>query len=89
MRAILLMEADFNMMNKEVYGVLMLDEARKYKLIPEEIFSKKNCTADDGGLAQTLFHDIVRQTWLPAAIALVDASNSYNQIAHAMASLIF
>jgi hypothetical protein len=62
MRAILLMEADFNMMNKEVYGVLMLDEARKYKLIPEEIFSKKNCTADDGGLAQTLFHDIVRQT---------------------------
>jgi hypothetical protein len=42
LRAILLMEADFNMMNKEVYGVCMLDEARKYKLIPEEIFSEKN-----------------------------------------------
>ena len=34
-RAILLMEGDFNTMNKEVYGVCMLDEARKYKLIPE------------------------------------------------------
>ena len=47
LRAILLMEADFNTMNKEVSGVCMLDEARKYKLIPEEIFSEKNCTADD------------------------------------------
>jgi hypothetical protein len=47
LRAILLMEADFNAMNKEVYGVRMLDMARKYKLMPEEIFSKKNRTADD------------------------------------------
>ncbi len=37
LQAILLMEADFNAMNKEVYGVRMLEEARKYKLIPEEI----------------------------------------------------
>jgi hypothetical protein len=29
LRAILLMETDFNAMNKEVYGVCMLDEARK------------------------------------------------------------
>jgi hypothetical protein len=83
------MEADFNAMNKEVYGVCMLYEARKFKLIPEEIFSEKNCMADDGGLAKTLFYDIVRQTRLPAAIASVNASNCYNQIAHALASLIF
>jgi hypothetical protein len=37
LRAILLMEADFNAMNKEVYGVRMMDNARRYKLIPEEI----------------------------------------------------
>jgi hypothetical protein len=59
LRAILLMEVDFNSMNKEVCGVCMLDETQKYKLIPEEIFSKKNCTADVGGLAKTLFYDIV------------------------------
>ena len=52
LRAILLMEADFNATNKEVYGVRMLDNARKHKLIPEEIFSERNRTADDGALAK-------------------------------------
>jgi hypothetical protein len=61
----------------------------KYKLVPEEIFSKKNRMADDGGLAKTLFYDIARQTRLPAAIASVDASNCYEWIVHAMALLIF
>jgi hypothetical protein len=59
LRVILLMEVDFNAMNRKVYGVHMLDEARKYKLIPEKIFSEKKCTADDGGLAKTFFYDIV------------------------------
>jgi hypothetical protein len=76
-------------MNKEVYGVRMLEEARKYKLVPEEIFSEQNCTADDGGLTKTLFYNIVRQLRVPAAIALVKASNCYDPIAHAMALLIF
>jgi hypothetical protein len=89
LRAILLMEANFNAMNKEVYGVWMLNTARKYKLMPEEVFSEKNCTVDNGGLANTLFYDIVQQTQLPAAIASVDASNCYDWIAHAMALLIF
>ncbi len=89
LRAILLMEADFNAMNKEVYDVRMLEEARKYKLIPEEIFSEKYCTADDGGLAKTLFYDIVCQLRVPATIPSVDASNCYDRIAHAMALLLF
>ena len=89
LRTILLMEADSNTMNKEVYGIRMLDNARKYKLIPEEIFSKQNRTADDGGLVKMLFYDIPRQTRSPAAIASVDASNCYDRIVHAMASLIF
>ncbi len=57
--AILLMEVDFNAMNEEVYGVRVLDEAHKYKLIPDEIFSKKNRTANNTGLAKMLFYDIV------------------------------
>ena len=52
LRAILLMEADFNAMNKEVCGVRMLEETRKYKLVLEEIFSEQNCTANDGGLVK-------------------------------------
>ena len=41
LRAILLMEADFNAANKIIYGERMLDNAREHKLMPEEIFSEK------------------------------------------------
>jgi hypothetical protein len=57
--------------------------------MPEEIFSKKNRTADDGTLCKTLFYDITRQAWVLAAIASVDASNCYDRIALAIASLVF
>jgi hypothetical protein len=35
------------------------------------------------------FYDITQQARVPATIALVDASNCYDRIAHAMASLIY
>jgi hypothetical protein len=89
LQAILLMDTGFNATNKEVYGVRMLEEAQQYKLVPEEIFSEQNRMANDGGLAKTLFYDIVCQLRVPAAIALVNASNCYDRIAHAMALLIF
>ncbi len=89
LRAILLMEGDFDATNKIVYGVRMLQNARNHNLMPEEIFSKKNRMADNGTLCKTLFFDIARQESVPVAIASVDASNCYDRIAHAMASLIF
>ena len=89
LRAILLMEDNFNATNKIVYGSRMIQTAQGHQLIPEEIFSKKNRMADDGTLCKTLFYNITRQARVPAAIASVDASNCYDQIAHAMASLIF
>ena len=89
LRAILLMEGDFNAMNKIVYGSRMIQTAPGHHLIPEEIFSKKNRMADNRTLCKTLFYDINRQSRVPATIALVDASNCYDRIAHAIASLIF
>jgi hypothetical protein len=47
---ILLMEGGFNMTNKMVYGMRMMNNARDLNLIPEEIFSKKNRMAEDGTL---------------------------------------
>ena len=38
----------------------MMDNSRKYKLMPDEIFSEKGRMADDGGLVKILFYDIVR-----------------------------
>src|SRR5210317_546410 len=89
LRAILLMEADFNFSNKLVYGVRMLDNVRKYGFMPEEIFSERNRMADDGSLGKTLFYDIVRQLRVPAAISSVDAANCYDRVAHAIASMVF
>jgi len=89
LRSILLMEADFNATNKLIYGNRMLNLTRKYDLIPDEVYSKRNRLADDGTLAKTLFYDIVRQLRWPAGIAVVDADNCYDRIAHPIASLIF
>jgi hypothetical protein len=88
LRAILLVEGDFNATNKIVYGVRMLNNGQSYHLMPEEIFSKKNRMADDQTFCKMLFYDITRQARVPAAIASVDASNCYDQIAHAMALMI-
>jgi hypothetical protein len=57
--------------------------------MPDEIFSEKNWMANDGTLCKTLFYDITRQARVPAAIALVNTSNCYERIAHAMTSLVF
>ena len=89
LRAILLMEADFNAANKILYGERMLDNARKYRLMPDEIFSEKNREATDGGIAKKLFFDIARQLRRPAALASVDAANCYDRVAHAVSSLVF
>ena len=89
LRAILLMEADFNFGNKQTYGVHMLDNARKFRLMPEEIFNERNRMADDGTLARVLFFDLVRQARIPAGMSSVDAANCYDRIAHAIASLVF
>ena len=35
------MDAAFNFSNKKVYGNQMMDVVRKYKLMPDDIFSKK------------------------------------------------
>jgi hypothetical protein len=63
--------------------------ARKYALMPGEVYSKRNCLADDGTLSKVLFFDIAWQLHRPAGLALVDANNCYDRIAHPMASMIF
>jgi hypothetical protein len=87
--SILLMEADFNAINKIIYGSRMLQTVREYELIPEEIYSERNRLADDRTLAKVLFYDIVRQTRRPAGIGAVDADNCYDRIAHPIASMVF
>ena len=62
LRAILIMEADFNGVNKEIFGHRMLETVRQHQMMPEEIYSDKGKTADDATLAKNLFYDVVRQS---------------------------
>jgi hypothetical protein len=55
LRAILLMEGDYNATNKIVYGDRMIKNVPEHHLMPEEIFSEKNCMADDGTLCKLYF----------------------------------
>ena len=48
------MEADFNRLNKTVYGIRMLEHARRNNLMPEEVFSEHNKMADNGALTKVI-----------------------------------
>ena len=86
LQAILLMEADFNHSNKEIFGSRMLDNVRKYGLMPEEIYSKRGKVPDDGTLAKVIFNDVVRHPRLSAGVASVDAADCNDSVAHAITS---
>ena len=60
LRAILLMEADFNMHNKIIFGKRMLDSARSGGMIPDEHFSDKGKTAKDGKFSNVLVFNLSR-----------------------------
>jgi uncharacterized protein (UPF0332 family) len=75
LRAILLIEADFNGANKTVYGIRMLKQAQGNNLMPKEVFSKHNKMANNGTLTKVLTYDIIRQTRRSAGVASVDTDN--------------
>ena len=79
MRAILLMEADFNFHNKLIFGKRMLDLARDHDMVPEEIYNDKGRTSEDGLLQQVLVYDLARQWRRPLLVASIDASQCYQR----------
>ena len=87
LRAILLIEAGFNFHNKLIFGQQMMDLAQQHRMVPEEIYSKNGKTSEDAILHQILIYELARQLRRPLLVASVDASQCYNRITHAMASL--
>ena len=73
LRAILLMEADFNCHNRLIFGNGMMKLAREHGLVPEEIYSEKGKTPEDAILQQVLVYDIARQLRRPLMVALLEA----------------
>jgi hypothetical protein len=89
LRAILLMEGDFNMHNRLIFGTRMMEIAREADLIPPEQFAEKQSDGQDGVFLARLICDISRQARILLAIISADAANCYDRIAHAFASLVF
>lgn len=89
LRAILLMEADFNFHNKLIFGKRMMETTRAQGLVPPKQYSKKESTAEDGTFDKMLQSDISRQFRQRTGVISADAANCYERIHHAIMALVF
>ena len=81
LRAILLMEADFNFFNGLMFAGRMMHQAELHNRIPQECYgSRKNHEAIDMAVNRRLVADLLRQKRNAGAIASVDAESCYDCI---------
>ena len=89
LRGILLMEADYNFINKLLLGVRVMRAVEHRKAIPEELAgSRKLHEAVEVALNRKLTSDIMRQLRRPGTITGVDAASCYDRIVHSIIILI-
>jgi hypothetical protein len=88
LRAILLMEGDFNFYNKWIFGQVVVNKLYKIGYIPEDQYSKKGSTAEDSKLDNHLTMDLSRQFRQPLLAVSADADKCYIRINHIIMSLI-
>ena len=67
----------------------MMDLARKHNMVPVEIYIEKGKMAEDMILWQVLTYDLARQWKIPLIVVLVDTTQYYDRISHAMTALTF
>ena len=79
LRAILLMEADFNFHNKLIFGRRMLNAARSNGIIRPGQYSEQQSTAEDSSFDKVHQSNILCQRHLAILIVSADAVNCYNR----------
>ena len=82
MRAICLLEADYNWLNKLVFATRMMDKAYDKGIVPAEQFARRGVQAAEGVLVPGLFCDIDRAMHWTAGLQNVDLRNRYDAVAH-------
>lgn len=82
LRAILLMEGDYNFFNKWIFGYKALDMLYAEGYIPQDQYSQRESTAEDARLDNRLTMDISRQQRIPMAVVSVHANKCYDRINH-------
>lgn len=88
-RAILLMEADFNGLNKLISGHILVRQCKESRYFPDELYSSRS-----GWLAWKiavncrLNLDCIRVTRRYGATTVVNAAQYYDRIVNSMSSLL-
>ena len=89
LRAILLMEADFNQVNKLMFGHRMITQSEAHNRIPDEAYgSRASLNAILVAVNRRLVIDIFKQKRRCGAIAGVDAAQCYDRIVHYLSILL-
>ena len=89
LRAILLMEADFNFLNKLIFGHRMVQQCEAWRRFPDELFgSRSHRSAEEVAVNRRLVIDGIKVMRCNGAIAGVDAAQCYDRIVHSMSSLL-
>ena len=88
LRAILLTEADFNYMNKWVFGHEAINKMYALGYVAEDQYSQKESTAEDARLDNRLTMDLSRQLRHPLATMSADADKCYDRINHIVMSIL-
>ena len=87
LRTIVLLEPDFNHMNKKL-GRDVMAHAETHNLIaPEQFGSRKHHAAIDQVLIKTLYYDTLRIKRQDGYLCSNDAKSCYDRITHSIASL--
>lgn len=87
LRAICLLEADYNWLLKVTFAKRMITRMHKYDIMPLEQGATKGKTTMDMALLKQLFFDQANILHECCAISSTDAENCYDAVNHAISSL--
>ena len=89
LRAILLMEADFNLINKLMFGHRLMRQCASHRRIPKELYGGlANKSSQEVAINRRLVLDIFCLKRRCGAVAGVDAAHYYDRIVHSLAILL-
>jgi exonuclease III len=86
LRTVVLYEADFNFVNKQI-GRLAVDNAIKSGIMVEEQFAKKGSSPIDQSVCRRIVFDLVRFQRSALVVCSTDLLSCYDRIVHSAASL--
>jgi hypothetical protein len=88
LQAILLMEEDFNVFNKWVFGHEAINQLYEMQYVQDNQYSQRESTSEDSKFNDRLTMDMSRQFRQPLVAILADADKCYDCINHIVISLL-